>query len=1536
VSAPAFVVGIDLGTTHSALAYVEADAPAGERAPVRVLEVGQLVARNVVEPRQLLPSFLYVAHASEGPQALPWDDKRAYAVGEYARARAAEAPGRVVASAKSWLCHPTLDRRAGLLPAGQAAEDVEKISPVEASFRYLEHLAEAWDATVAKGNEMLALRNQDVVLTVPASFDAGARELTAEAAVCAGLERFTLLEEPQAAFYAWLDGTGGGWRKQLKPGDVVLVVDVGGGTTDFSAIAARDEGGNLELYRVAVGDHILLGGDNMDLALAYAVRQRLRAEGKELDAWQMNALVHGCRGAKEALLGGEAASAPIVIPGRGSKLLGGALRAELGRDELERVLVDGFFPKVGAEARPVQRPRTALTQVGLPYAADAGITRHLAAFLGRQAGAAGGGGAMLRPTALLFNGGVMKGTPLRTRLLEVLAAWFGEAGGPRVLEGADYDLSVARGAAVYGLARLRGGVRVRGGTARAYYVGIEGAMPAVPGIEPPLTALCVAPFGMEEGTVASLPDEEFGLVVGEPVRFRFFGSTTRRGDHAGTALEVEPGSDLEELPPIEITLPAEGRSPGEVVPVSLRSAVTEVGTLSLEALPRDRKGKPDERWKVELSVRAEGGTSPLARREKRTTVPTSSSPLLVGIDLGTTHSVVAFAERREGARPELLPLPQLVSGAEIEARPLLPSFLYAPTAEEAARLPDDPGLYDPPWLAGEHARRRAAEAPERSIASAKSWLCHRGVDRHAPILPWVGRGGRDEALPSLSPVEASARLLWHLRRAWDAAHPGRPLGEQEVVLTIPASFDETARELTVEAARDAGIAPRLLEEPQAAFYDFMARTSPDDLRALAGGPGGEGLVLVCDVGGGTTDLSLLRLRASGSDVEIERVAVGDHLLLGGDNMDLALAHRCEPAIAGGAGGLDALRFGRLVAACRAAKERLLSEGAPDEATVTVLGSGGGLVGGARSAKLARADVEALVLDGFFPDVGPDDRPGAARGALVAFGLPYARDTALTRHMAAFLARHGVRKGPLALLPNGGVFHAARLVERLESVLASWIGTPVRRLHNDAPDVAVARGAVAFALARAGFGRRITGGSARAYYVGVGAGEGERALCVVPRGAEPGTTFEAPQRFALKVGSPSRFPLFASRGAEVHRPGELVEPDDERFDRLPALSTVLPGAGGAELPVVVRGELSEVGTLELVCVEAEPQPGAEPRRFGLSFGLREGAGPKAAPAPRPPPVGSFRNFDEASALLGRVFGKKGQAASPREVKDLTRELERLLGERAGWSTALARSLADQLLPNAKSRKRSPDHERAFWSLAGYCLRPGFGAEGDADRIARLAPLFAEGVTHARDARVWQQAWVAWRRVAGGLDEATQGAIRDYADPFLLAHLGAGKKPKGTPPEALDDLLALASFLERVAPARKASLGRAVLERTYTRRDMRLWEALGRLGARVPAYASAHFVVPPAAVEEWVDQLLREPWAELPGVSTHATRLARRTGDRARDLAERVRQSLVRRMQASGAPEADLRAVREVVALDAAERALSFGESLPVGLRLEAPK
>ncbi|HLL51994.1 MAG TPA: Hsp70 family protein, partial [Myxococcaceae bacterium] len=490
--------------------------------------------------------------------------------------------------------------------------EVQRVSPLEASARYLRHLREAWDHAFGSTGEDWAFSKQEVIVTVPASFDAAARELTLEAATQAGIGHLTLLEEPQAALYAWLEGAGEGWRKQLKVGDVILVVDVGGGTTDFSLIAVRERGGELELTRVAVGDHILLGGDNMDLALAHSLNQQLSAQGKKLDAFQVTALTHGARMAKERLFSDSSLDKmPVAVPSRGSSLIGGTLRAELAREELTRLLTDGFFPVTQAAELPRTARRTGLAQMALPYAQDAAVTRHLAAFLTRQARALESspdapvdtrGHAFLRPTAVLFNGGVFKAQALKDRLMQVLNGWLAADGAPaaKELEGADLDLAVARGAAYYGWVRQGRGLRIRGGTARAYYVGVETAMPAVPGMEPPVRALCVAPFGMEEGTQADIPPQEFGLVVGEPTRFRFFASSVRRDDHVGSMVDDPEGTEeLEELAPVETALSAETKPGGELVPVNLQAAVTEIGTLELRCLEKGGQG----RWKLELNVR---------------------------------------------------------------------------------------------------------------------------------------------------------------------------------------------------------------------------------------------------------------------------------------------------------------------------------------------------------------------------------------------------------------------------------------------------------------------------------------------------------------------------------------------------------------------------------------------------------------------------------------------------------------------------------------------------------------------------------------------------------------------------------------------------------------------------------------------------------------------------------------------------------------------------------------------------------------------
>lgn len=612
MSGSRYAIGIDLGTTHCALSWVDSERSEGERIVQDMLPVPQLVSPGAVESRPLLPSFLYLPHADEfraNDLGLPWQSDPTRIVGELARNQGVMTPIRLVSSAKSWLCHPDIDRQAPILPPG-VPDEIPQISPFDATIHYLAHLRNAWNGA----HPYEPLDRLEVTVTVPASFDPAARELTAEAAKAIGIKHLVLLEEPQAALYSWVNDSQGGWRQQVQVGDIILVVDVGGGTTDLSLIAVTEHEGALELNRVAVGEHILLGGDNMDLALAYVLRHKLAAGGVELDRWQLQALTHACRQAKETLLAdAELERVPVVVPSRGSKLIGGSIRTELTRDEVRTSLIEGFFPAVESSSRPTTRSRGALTKVGLPYAQDPAITRHLAAFLGRQAGATQdltgfvdqpADANFLRPTAVLFNGGVFKAGPLQERVMEVLNGWLAAEDAPpaRRLEARDLDLAVARGAAFYAHARRHGGVRIRGGTSHTYYVGVESAMPAVPGMEPEIQALCLVPFGLEEGSEPVAPPQEFGLVVGEPVRFRFFGSSVRREDQVGDLLEAWHEDELAELDEIQTTLGAEDRKKGEVVAVRLQASVTEVGTLELTAIPVDGG---DERWNVAFHTRGQ-------------------------------------------------------------------------------------------------------------------------------------------------------------------------------------------------------------------------------------------------------------------------------------------------------------------------------------------------------------------------------------------------------------------------------------------------------------------------------------------------------------------------------------------------------------------------------------------------------------------------------------------------------------------------------------------------------------------------------------------------------------------------------------------------------------------------------------------------------------------------------------------------------------------------------------------------------------------
>lgn len=590
-----YVIGIDLGTTNSVLAYSEL----GESLDIKLLKIPQLVAENTIEAHDSLPSFSYLGTSAEtenGTLNLPWAEERDFATGTLARSRGADFPERTVGAAKSWLCHNKVDRRAAILP-WNAPSEVSKISPVTAAQQYLEHLVSAWESEFPT----TPIREQQVVLTVPASFDPVARELTREAALAAGIPSdFVLLEEPQSAIYAWLAQQGDQWRKKLKVGQSVLICDIGGGTTDLTLISVDEEDGELVLRRVAVGDHLLVGGDNMDLATAHSVSQKFAEKGTKLNPWQSVSLWHSCRAAKEALLSVDGpATHSVSVLGRGSKLIGGTITVEVDKSEIASALLDGFFPACGIDDRPQRQPASGFQEIGLPYESDPGITRHIAAFV--NAHCSHDSGEVKLPNHVLFNGGVFKATEFQDRLLQVMSDWNPNDSSCRRLDGThDLDFSVARGACNYGWSKATGGIRIRGGVAKSYYVGIETAGLAIPGAPRPLKALCVVPFGMEEGTQADVPSGEIGLVVGQPVSFRFFESNTRKEDAPGFVLDHWTEEELDETDPLQATLTLEN-SEETFVPVKFDSRITELGIFELWCVGVNSQGQ----WKLEFNVREE-------------------------------------------------------------------------------------------------------------------------------------------------------------------------------------------------------------------------------------------------------------------------------------------------------------------------------------------------------------------------------------------------------------------------------------------------------------------------------------------------------------------------------------------------------------------------------------------------------------------------------------------------------------------------------------------------------------------------------------------------------------------------------------------------------------------------------------------------------------------------------------------------------------------------------------------------------------------
>lgn len=916
---------------------------------------------------------------------------------------------------------------------------------------------------------------------------------------------------------------------------------------------------------------------------------------------------------------------------------------------------------------------------------------------------------------------------------------------------------------------------------------------------------------------------------------------------------------------------------------------------------------------------------------------------LIGIDLGTTHTVVAYADLQQGtgqAQPTLFEIEQLIAPGEVAKRPLLPSFRYHPAPGE---LPPDqlvlPWRPEPlpgdniPHVVGELARELGSKVEGRQIASAKSWLSHDKVDRSAAILPWAAA----EDVEKISPVLASASYLNHVRCAWNHEHPEHPLEQQSVVITVPASFDEAARALTLQAAEMAGFPPvDLLEEPQAVCYDWFHRHRESAPQLLAN----TRLLFVVDVGGGTTDLSLIRIDSSGGQLKLDRIAVGNHLMLGGDNVDLALAHQAEARIQGEGKKLSAAALSQLIQQSRKAKELLLGDAPPESAKVTLLGTGSRLVGGARSAEFSRAEVLALALDGFFPLIALGEQPARRTAAMVSFGLPYAPDPAVSRYLSQFLGQHqaSCRKAlgvdasapavPDAVLFNGGVFRSPALKQRALQLLGQWRQAPVTELENRHPDLAVAFGAVAYQLARQNAGLRIGGGSPRSYFLQVQTGKDEhRGVCLLAKGTEAGVEIPLPEhRFALRLNQPVQFHLAASAGDDSFQPGDWVDLSDERFLPLPPLVAALDaGESATEIPVTLITRLTEVGTLDLQCAAVDDPA----RRWKVEFQLRRQLQSLHSRSAGLPP-----KFMEAVAAIDEVFGPGDKQADPNAVKRLRQTLEKLLGERDSWDTPLARALFDVLWERARRRRRSQAHERVWFNLAGFCLRPGFGAPADEWRISQVLALYAQGLQFNKESQSWAEWWIFWRRVAGGLDQAMQQRIlKDIAkflNPATARNLKVQQELKN---KSYEDIVRLAGALEDLDLATKAELGQWLLKRLEKSSEtLTSWWALGRLGAREPFHGSAHHVLPPEQVLPWIARIRQQDWRKNPSAAFAAVMLGRVCDDRARDLDAATREAIARQLQAAKCPELWQRMVTERVELDEAESKRVFGETLPAGLKL----
>ncbi|PSW21451.1 molecular chaperone DnaK [Photobacterium sanctipauli] len=936
---------------------------------------------------------------------------------------------------------------------------------------------------------------------------------------------------------------------------------------------------------------------------------------------------------------------------------------------------------------------------------------------------------------------------------------------------------------------------------------------------------------------------------------------------------------------------------------------------------------------------------------------------LVGIDLGTTHTVVAYtpiSDDLESSPIRIFDIDQLIAPGEVARKPLLPSFRYHPAEGEI-----DPTQMVLPWdvepvqgdikhaIIGELARDLGAKVEGRQVVSAKSWLSHTGVDRSESILPWSS----NSSVEKVSPVIASASYLNHVRQCWDYHHQDAKLNEQEVVITVPASFDEAARALTLEAAAMAGLDNiLLLEEPQAVCYDWYAKNKDNAEALLKDIP----LIMVCDVGGGTTDLSLIKVGTKDEKLTLDRIGVGDHLMLGGDNIDLALAHKAEQRLHGGNKKLSASGLSKLIQQTRKVKEQLLSGNAPETAKVTMLGSGSRLIGGAKSIDLSREEVHQIALDGFFPQTQFSDQPSQRQAAVVEFGLPYAADPAISKHLAQFIELHDsvCRESlkdsqldvaadlpaiPAAVLLNGGVFNSPLLSERILSTFSQWRGDTVTELVNPHPDLSVAYGAVAYAKARHGAQLKIGGGSARSFFLALeDKKKNRKGLCILPKGLDEGTEIRLKDRkFALTLGEPVRFNLVSSTDDSHTQAGEIFPIDDDSFVSLPPfIATLDSERDRAELAanqkdreeVTLACQLTEVGTLQIECVSTND----ESKRWKVEFAIRKDLAKlnqnkedstlaqSALPA----------KMDDAVALIKQVYGGSTKTADPKAIKTLRNQLDKMLGKRDNWETPTLREIANTLLESKKRRRRSDIHERNWLKLSGFTLRPGFGYPSDEWRMEQVWALYQHGIQFDSNTQTWSDWWTFWRRVSGGLNQEQQLVIyKDIAKYINPSATRNSKLAKEMQERSYEDMVRLAASLENLPFDKKLQLIEWIFGRLQKPQYSQAhWWAIGRIATRSPFYGSAHNLLTAQHVAYCLPELMDFDWRKDPNIAFAAVMMCRMTGDRALDIDEENRNAVIEKLKSSKVPESWVKMVSTVKVLTESETKRVFGDALPTGLRL----